>query len=93
MFDDYESALGYVRGVGRYPTVIKADGLALGKGVVIAQDLEAAKTALDEMMRGGRFGKSGERVVIEEYLEGPGGFGSGVHRWGDRRADGLVDGP
>ena len=70
MFDDYESALGYVRGVGRYPTVIKADGLALGKGVVIAQDFEAAKTALDEMMRGGRFGKSGERVVIEEYLEG-----------------------
>lgn len=71
VFDDYESALGYVRGVGRYPTVIKADGLALGKGVVIAQDFEAAKTALDEMMRGGRFGKSGERVVIEEYLEGP----------------------
>ena len=71
VFDDYESALGYVRGAGRYPTVIKADGLALGKGVVIAQDFEAAKTALDEMMRGGRFGKSGERVVIEEYLEGP----------------------
>ena len=63
VFDDYESALGYVRGAGRYPTVIKADGLALGKGVVIAQDFEAAKTALDEMMRGGRFGKSGESDV------------------------------
>ena len=70
VFDSEQKALSYLDSAP-IPTVIKADGLALGKGVVIAQDFEAAKTALDEMMRGGRFGKSGERVVIEEYLEGP----------------------
>ena len=71
VFDRYEEALDYVRGVDRYPTVIKADGLALGKGVVIAPDRETAESALRDMMLGGRFGKSGETVVIEEYLEGP----------------------
>ncbi len=71
VFDCYEEALDYVRGVDRYPTVIKADGLALGKGVVIAPDRETAESALRDMMLGGRFGKSGETVVIEEYLEGP----------------------
>ena len=53
------------------PAVVKADGLALGKGVIIAQTREEAVAAATDMMRGGKFGKSGERVVIEEYLEGP----------------------
>ena len=53
------------------PAVVKADGLALGKGVIIAQTLREAEEAVRAMMEGKRFGKSGERIVIEEYLEGP----------------------
>ena len=53
------------------PTVIKADGLALGKGVIIAETLEDAERALVMMMSEGAFGKSGSRVVIEEFLTGP----------------------
>ncbi len=69
-FDDLESALAYLESAP-IPTVIKADGLALGKGVIIAETREDAKTAVREMMSGGKFGKSGERIVIEEFLEGP----------------------
>ena len=53
------------------PTVIKADGLALGKGVIIAETREDAKEAVREMMQDHKFGKSGDRIVIEEFLEGP----------------------
>ncbi|MBR4370251.1 MAG: ATP-grasp domain-containing protein, partial [Victivallales bacterium] len=53
------------------PTVIKADGLALGKGVIIAQTREEARAAVTEMMQNHKFGKSGEKIVIEEFLEGP----------------------
>ena len=69
-FDDLEKALAYLEDAP-IPTVIKADGLALGKGVIIAETREDAKTAVREMMAGGKFGKSGERIVIEEFLEGP----------------------
>ena len=69
-FDDLESALAYLESAP-IPTAIKADGLALGKGVIIAETREDAKTAVREMMAGGKFGKSGERIVIEEFLEGP----------------------
>ncbi len=69
-FDDLEEALAFADTLP-LPMVIKADGLALGKGVIIAQTKEEAVRALTDMMRGGKFGKSGERVVIEEYLEGP----------------------
>ncbi len=69
-FDNLESALAYLESAP-IPTVIKADGLALGKGVIIAETREDAKTAVREMMAGGKFGKSGERIVIEEFLEGP----------------------
>ena len=69
-FDDLEKALAYLEDAP-IPTVIKADGLALGKGVIIAETREDAKTAVKEMMAGGKFGKSGERVVIEEFLTGP----------------------
>ncbi len=69
-FDRAEEALRYLE-TAPLPTVVKADGLALGKGVIIAQTREEAVAAVTDMMRGGKFGSSGERVVIEEYLEGP----------------------
>ncbi len=69
-FDDLDKALEYINGKDM-PIVIKADGLALGKGVIIAETLEDARNALVMMMRDGAFGKSGNRVVIEEFLTGP----------------------
>lgn len=70
VFSDMEKALAYLDDCPM-PAVVKADGLALGKGVIIAQAREEARTAVREMMAGGKFGKSGETVVIEEFLEGP----------------------
>ena len=61
----------YIKAQNTFPTVIKADGLALGKGVIIAQNLEEAEQAVHEMIDDGKFGKSGSRVVIEEFLTGP----------------------
>ena len=69
-FDDMEKALAYAA-EAPLPTVVKADGLALGKGVIIAQTHEEAAQAITDMMEGGKFGHSGDRVVIEEFLEGP----------------------
>jgi phosphoribosylamine--glycine ligase len=54
----------------RFPIVIKADGLALGKGVVIAPNAESARSTIDDMMNQGRFGEAGRRVVVEEFLRG-----------------------
>ena len=70
VFEDMAAALNYLE-TAPIPTVIKADGLALGKGVIIAQTREEAKTAVRDMMEGGIFGASGSRVVIEEFLTGP----------------------
>lgn len=70
VFTDSTSAIEYIK-KGTFPTVIKADGLALGKGVIIAQNLEEAEQAVHEMIDDGKFGKSGSRVVIEEFLTGP----------------------
>ena len=70
VFEDVKAALAYLE-TAPIPTVIKADGLALGKGVIIAQTREEAKQAVTDMMEGGMFGASGSRVVIEEFLEGP----------------------
>ena len=70
VFEDMAAALAYLDNAP-IPTVIKADGLALGKGVIIAQTREEAKQAVIDMMEGGIFGKSGSRVVIEEFLTGP----------------------
>ena len=69
-FDDADEALAYVRSQP-CPLVVKADGLALGKGVLICQTTTEAEQAVREMMLGGRFGASGARVVIEEFLTGP----------------------
>ena len=70
VFEDMEAALNYLE-TAPIPTVIKADGLALGKGVIIAQTRDEAKNAVRDMMEGGIFGKSGSRVVVEEFLTGP----------------------
>ena len=69
-FDDINKALAYVE-TAPVPTVIKADGLALGKGVIIAQTTEEAKAAIISMMQDKQFGASGDNIVIEEFLEGP----------------------
>ena len=69
-FDKADDALHYLKSAS-LPIVIKADGLALGKGVIIAQTSEEAEGAVRAMMEDKRFGKSGERIVIEEFLEGP----------------------
>ena len=70
VFDDMEAALRYLE-TAPIPTVIKADGLALGKGVIIAQTREEAKAAVKSMMEDKVFGKSGDHIVIEEFLTGP----------------------
>ena len=69
-FDNMEDALYYLE-TAPIPTVIKADGLALGKGVIIAMTREEAFDAVRSMMQEHKFGASGERIVIEEFLEGP----------------------
>ncbi len=70
IFTDMDAALRYLE-TAPLPTVIKADGLALGKGVIIAQTLEEAQSAVRSMMSDRIFGKSGERIIIEEFLTGP----------------------
>ena len=70
VFTDEEAALDYLD-EAPVPTVVKADGLALGKGVVIAQTREEAKEAVHQMMGEHKFGASGDRIVIEEFLTGP----------------------
>jgi phosphoribosylamine--glycine ligase len=68
-FSNSNEALRYCEEV-KFPVVIKADGLALGKGVIIAPDIAAARSTIDEMMTHGRFGEAGRRIVIEEFLRG-----------------------
>ncbi len=70
VFTDIESALKYLE-TAPIPTVIKADGLALGKGVIIATTRDEAMNAVRSMMEDKVFGKSGDSIVIEEFLEGP----------------------
>ena len=69
-FTDLDAAFAYLD-TQTAPIVVKADGLALGKGVIIAETIEDAKTAVREMMTEGKFGESGKCVVIEEFLTGP----------------------
>jgi len=68
-FTDVDSALKYLSTQG-YPIVIKADGLAAGKGVVIANDQVQAQAAVTDMLAGNAFGEAGHRIVIEEFLQG-----------------------
>ena len=68
-FTEAKSAIEYIKEQGM-PIVIKADGLAAGKGVIIATSLEVATNAINDMLEGNRFGEAGSRVVIEEFLVG-----------------------
>ena len=70
-FDDEKAASDYIDGLKEGKIVVKADGLALGKGVIIAENKAEAKDAVHSMMSEGKFGASGNTVVIEEFLTGP----------------------
>ncbi len=71
VFDDPKKAMEYVETEGKVPVVVKADGLALGKGVIIAQTIADAKAAIKSIMEDKQFGDSGNNIVIEEFLTGP----------------------
>ena len=71
VFSDSKSAIAYIKKQNTYPAVIKADGLALGKGVILAQNENEAVEAVKEMIDGRKFGDSSATVVVEEYLTGP----------------------
>lgn len=71
VFDNPADVLAYVKEKNEFPTVIKADGLALGKGVIIPETLEEAENGVREIMEDKIFGESGNKVVVEEFLTGP----------------------
>ena len=71
VFSEPAEAIAWIENNNRFPIVVKADGLALGKGVLICPDFEAAKAAVKEIMEDKVFGASGSRVVVEEFLTGP----------------------
>ena len=71
VFNDPVKALAYLRETASFPTVVKADGLALGKGVLIPQTLAEAEAAVKSIMEDKAFGDSGNQIVIEEFLTGP----------------------
>ena len=71
VFSEPEKAVEYIEKRGHFPVVVKADGLALGKGVIIAKTLTEAKAAVKEIMEDKKFGDSGNNVVVEEFLTGP----------------------
>lgn len=71
IFDSADSAISYIETMDRFPVVLKADGLALGKGVIIAGNLAEAREGVHRIMTERVFGDSGNRIVIEEYLTGP----------------------
>ena len=71
VFDNSAAAIDYIKRRGTFPAVIKAEGLALGKGVIIAANLEEAEAGVHEIMDDRVFGDAGNRVVIEEFLTGP----------------------
>lgn len=70
-FTQADKAIEYIKENNSYPAVIKCDGLALGKGVIIAKDFEEARAAVNSMLLDGKFGKSGSEIVVEEFMTGP----------------------
>lgn len=71
VFENPSDVINYIKEKNSFPTVIKAEGLALGKGVIIAEDMAAAEAAVKTIMEDKVFGASGNRVVVEEFLTGP----------------------
>ncbi len=70
-FDNSKDAVEFIEKNNTYPIVVKADGLALGKGVIIAKDFEEAREAVTSIMEDKKFGESGNHIVVEEFLTGP----------------------
>lgn len=71
VFNEAEKAVEYITEKNEFPVVIKADGLALGKGVIIAKTIDEAKDAVKSIMEDKKFGESGNQIVVEEFLTGP----------------------
>jgi len=71
VFDNCDAALAYVRDIAPHPLVVKASGLALGKGVIIARNLDESAEAIRSIMLDKKFGKAGDTIIIEEFLTGP----------------------
>ena len=71
VFDNANAALEYIKGRNEYPTVVKADGLALGKGVIICANFDEAKSAVESIMLNKVFGESGKKIVVEQFITGP----------------------
>lgn len=71
VFEDYDSAEKYIENYEKFPVVLKADGLALGKGVLICQDKKEALDGLKTLMVDRKMGKAGDKIVVEEFLTGP----------------------
>ena len=71
VFNDAQKAIDYIKNENTAPVVVKADGLALGKGVIIAQSVDEAIEAVKEIMEDKKFGKSGSEIVVEEFMTGP----------------------
>ena len=71
VFDNADEVMAYIKEKNEFPTVIKADGLAVGKGVIIPESLEEAEAGVKEIMEDKIFGDSGNNVVVEEFLTGP----------------------
>ena len=71
VFEDYDLAEKYIENYGKFPVVLKADGLALGKGVLICQDKNEALEGLKTLMVDRKMGKAGDKIVVEEFLTGP----------------------
>ena len=92
VFDSAETAITWIRQSGRFPAVIKADGLALGKGVIIAEDLSTAEQAVRTIMTDRVFGDSGNHIVIEEFLTGPEVSVLNIYRREDFDPDGFFYG-
>lgn len=71
VFSSSDKAINYIKQQNKFPVVVKADGLALGKGVIIAENLQQAEEAVTSIMEDKKFGDSGNNIVIEEFLTGP----------------------
>ena len=92
VFDNSQAALDYIKKNNVYPIVVKADGLALGKGVIIAADYQEAEDAVHSIMEDKVFGASGNQIVVEEFDYRSRGICAGVYRWKDPETYGFFQG-
>lgn len=90
VFSDPKEVVEYVEKRGKFPVVIKADGLALGKGVIIAQNFDEAKDAVHTIMEDKVFGASGQQRCCGGIPDRPGGFRAGIYGRQDAAPDGVL---